>query len=229
VDVYYRRSREEMPVSDVEYEEAVDEGVAIHFLVSPTRIIQEAGRVKGLACIRMELGEADETGRRKPVPVPGTEFTIDVDTAIPAVGQAPDLSFLPPDSKLERTRWDALKVAANTLATNIDGIFAGGDFVTGPTYVVQAIAAGRRGAVAIDKYLRGDESPVLLQDELGEIDASAKEKELEEVASEEKPRVTMPVLPPAERLRCFDEIELGFTEARAKEEATRCLRCDLEK
>jgi len=192
VDIYYRRTREEMPVSDVEYDEAVEEGVKINFLVSPTRVVRNNGRAVGLECIRMKLGEADETGRRRPHPIEGSEFSVEADTVIPAVGQAPDLSFLPPDSTLERAKWGALQVDANTLGTNVSGVFAGGDFVTGPTYVIETIAAGRRGAIAIDKHLRGDISRVEFFDEKGEIEEGMVEKELEGVA-EEKPRVKMPV------------------------------------
>jgi NADH-quinone oxidoreductase subunit F len=228
VDIYYRRTREEMPVSEVEYNEAREEGISINFLVSPTRILHADGRAVGIECIRMKLGEADETGRRKPIPIEGSEFSVTADTVIPAVGQAPDLSFLPPDSKLERAKWGALQVDGNTLATNISGIFAGGDFVTGPTYVIEAIAAGRRGAIAIDKYLCGDTSRIAFYDKREEVEEGLIEKELEGVA-EEKPRVEMPVAPVDERVRDFREIEMGFGEERAREEAKRCLRCDLEK
>ncbi|NWF54684.1 MAG: FAD-dependent oxidoreductase, partial [Syntrophaceae bacterium] len=228
VDVYYRRSREEMQVTEVEYQEALEEGVRVHFLISPTRIVRDNGRVRGLECIRMELGEMDETGRRRPVPLPGTEVFIEADTVIPAVGQAPDLSFLPADSKLERTRWETLVVNANNLATNVPGIFAGGDFVTGPTYVIQAIAAGRRGAMAIDKYLRGDRTPVEIIDARAELMAEEQPLELEESPAEKR-REPMAVLPPEERRCSFKEIECGFAEERAVEEAKRCLRCDLSR
>jgi len=228
VDIFYRRTREEMPVSEVEHDEAIEEGVRINFLVSPTRILRDNGRAVGVECIRMKLGEADETGRRKPLPLEGSEFSVRADTVIPAVGQAPDLSFLPPDSTLERAKWGALQVDTNSLVTNIPGIFAGGDFVTGPTYVIDAIAAGRRGATAIDKYLRGDSSRVTFFDEREEVEEDMVEKKLEGVA-DEKPRVKMPVAQPKERIKDFREIEMGFTEERAREEAKRCLRCDLER
>jgi NADH-quinone oxidoreductase subunit F len=228
VNIFYRRTREEMPVSEVEFEGALEEGVGINFLVNPTRVLRDNGRVTGLECIRMRLGEADETGRRRPIPVEGTEFHVEADTVIPAVGQAPDLSFLPPDTKLERSRWDALKVDSNTLATNIPGIFAGGDFVTGPTYVVEAIAAGRRGAVAIDKYLRGEPGRVELIEEREEVPSEVLEAELDEVAKE-KARIQVPLLPLEDRVKGFAEIELCFSEEKAQEEANRCLRCDLER
>ncbi len=226
VDLYYRRSREEMQVTEVEYNEAIEEGVKVHFLVNPTRVIHDGRRVKGLECIHMKLGEADESGRRRPLPILGTEFYVEAETVIPAVGQAPDLSFLPPDTKLERTKWETLVVNPNNLATNIPGIFAGGDFVTGPTYVIQAIAAGRRGALAIDKYLRGDKTPVEIIDARADLLPEAQPPNLEEVPAE-CPRVPMPVLSLNERRQSFQEIECGFTEERARLEAKRCLRCDL--
>jgi NADH-quinone oxidoreductase subunit F len=228
VNIFYRRNREEMPVTEVEFEGALEEGVKINFLVNPTRVLRDDGKVKGLECIRMRLGEADETGRRRPIPIEETEFQVEADTVIPAVGQAPDLSFLTLDTKLERSRWDALKVDSNTLATNIPGIFAGGDFVTGPAFVIEAIAAGRRGAVAIDKYLRGEAGRVELIEEKEEISPEVLEAELEEVAKE-KPRRQVPLLSPEQRLRGFAEIELGFSDEEAQEEANRCLRCDLER
>ncbi|OGO03130.1 MAG: hydrogenase, partial [Chloroflexi bacterium RBG_13_53_26] len=140
VQIYYRRSRNEMPVTKAEYDEAVAEGIELNFLVSPTRIVTENWKTGGLQCIRMRLGEPDGSGRRRPVPINGSEFFAQADTVIAAVGQAPDLSFLPANSALERTRWETLAVNNNTLATNVNGIFAGGDFVTGPGMVIDAIA-----------------------------------------------------------------------------------------
>ncbi len=253
VVVYYRRTREEMPVSDHEYKEALDEGVRFQFLTSPTRIVSENWNVTGMECIRMRLGEPDATGRRRPVPIEGSEFFVPADAVIPAVGQAPDLSFLPADMKLELARWGALKVNANTLSTNIPWIFAGGDFVTGPSTVVQAIAAGRRGAIAIDKYLRNDPtrveipderlhvvyrirrgeritilSSVEVRDEKSEAAARLARKESDE-AVETLPRSAVPAISVEKRLKGFGEIEIGFSEEQARIEARRCLRCDLER
>jgi NADH-quinone oxidoreductase subunit F len=224
--IYYRRSRDEMPVSEVEYDEAIAEGVKINFLATPTRITSDNWKVTGLQCTRMKLGEPDESGRRRPVPIVGSEFTAEADTVIAAVGQAPDLSFLPPDSALERTRWETLVTDSNTLATNVPGIFAGGDFVTGPDMVVEAVAAGRRGAIAIDKYLRGDTSRVEIHDRKLKI-TETRPPELDETW-ETKPRTKVTTLPLPERRASFAEIELGFSEDIARREAKRCLRCDLE-
>ncbi len=227
VSIFYRRSREEMPVTEVEYDQAIAEGIKVNYLVSPTRIESENWKVTGLQCIRMSLGEPDESGRRRPIPIAGSEFFVPADTVIAAVGQAPDLSFLPADSALERTRWETLVVDSNSLATNVSGIFAGGDFVTGPAMVIDAIAAGRRGAIAIDKYLKGDVSKVQIYDLKTKIVSAAPEQEVEE-SWEEQPRVSAPTLPVQRRKASFDEVELAFSAKKAAQEAKRCLRCDLE-
>ncbi len=229
VSLYYRRSRDEMPVTEVEYDEAVAEGIRFHFLVSPTRIESDNWRATGLQCIRMALGEPDASGRRRPVPISGSEFYVEADTIIAAVGQAPDLSFLPPDSALERTRWETLVVDSNRLSTNIPGVFAGGDFVTGPGMIIEAIAAGRRSAIAVDKYLRNDVSRVEMYDLKQKRNGETAEQEPEvEESWEIQPRAPMPKLPAKKSKRNFEEIERGFSEDVAKQEAKRCLRCDLE-
>ncbi len=230
VSIFYRRSREEMPVTEVEYDETLAEGIRVSFLVSPTRIVSNDWKVTGLQCVRMKLGEPDAGGRRRPIPIPGSEFFAPADTVIAAVGQAPDLSFLPPGSALERTRWERLAVDENRLATNVPGVFAGGDFVSGPGMVIEAIAAGRRGAIAIDKYLRGDASRVEMYDlKSSVIEEEVSVKEEGEETWEPQFRPETPHLPLRERKGSFKEIELSFSEEKAKQEAKRCLRCDLEK
>ncbi len=228
VDIFYRRSREEMLVTEVEYNEALAEGIRINFLVSPTRIVSDKWKVTGLQCILMRLAEPDVRGRRRPIPIPGSEFFVEADTVIAAVGQAPDLSFLPPDSSLERTRWERLVVDENRLATNLPGVFAGGDFVSGPGMVIDAIAAGRRAAIAIDKYLRGDTSRVEIYDLKPSVIEEVISKE-EEETWEPQFRPEMSRLPIEERKRSFKETELGFSDEKAGQEAKRCLRCDLER
>jgi len=228
VRIFYRRSREEMPVTEVEYDDALAEGIQVNFLVSPTRIVNDDWKTTGLQCVRMRLGEPDASGRRRPIPVSDSEFFAPADTVIAAVGQAPDLSFLPADSALERTRWERLAVDANRLVTSVPGVFAGGDFVSGPGMVIEAIAAGRRGAMAIDKYLRGDTSRV----EMYDLKPSVIEEETkteEEESWEPQFRPEIPHLALKERKGSFEEIELSFSEEKAIQEAKRCLRCDLEK
>jgi len=228
VSIFYRRSQEEMPVTEVEYDEALAEGVQVNFLVSPTRIVNDDWKITGLQCVRMRLGEPDASGRRRPIPVSGSEFFAPADTVIAAVGQAPDLSFLPADSALERTRWERLAVDANKLVTSVPGVFAGGDFVSGPGMVIEAIAAGRRGAIAIDKYLRGDTSRVEMYDlKPSVVDEEIKTEEEESWEPQFRPEI--PHLALKERKGSFQEIELSFSEEKAIQEAKRCLRCDLEK
>jgi len=235
VSIFYRRSREEMPVTEVEYDETLAEGIRVNFLASPTRIVSNDWKVTGLQCVRMKLGEPDAGGRRRPIPIPGSEFFAPADTVIAAVGQAPDLSFLPPDSALERTRWERLAVDENRLATNVPGVFAGGDFVSGPGMVIEAIAAGRRGAIAVDKYLRGDASRVEIYDLKPSVPppviarSASDEAISEEESWEPQFRPETPRLPVQERKGSFKEIELAFSEEKARQEAKRCLRCDLEK
>jgi len=230
VAILYRRTREEMPVSEVEYEEALAEGIKILFLVSPTRVVSENWKVTGVQCSRMELGEPDTDGRRRPMPVPGSEFFMEADTVFAAVGQAPDLSFLPLDSALERTRWETLSVDPNRLSANVPGIFAGGDFVSGPGMVIEAIAAGRRGAMAIDKYFKGDRTRVQMYDRKnGEAMLEARDNEAEDETWQPQFRPKVTHLPAAERVKNFRETEMGFSEEDARHETRRCLRCDLER
>ncbi len=233
VEIFYRRTREDMPVSEFEYEEARSEGVRVSFLVSPTRIVSSNWKVTGLQCTRMKPGEPGSDGRRRPVPVAGSEFFAPADTVFASVGQAPDLSFLPPDSALERSRLETLVVDENRLSSNVPGVFAGGDFVSGPGMVIEAIAAGRRGALAVDKYLKGDTSRVLMYDLREEASLPEEPEEREEEREEEtwQPqfRPEPPRLPAAERRNSFRETELCLSEEEAVREANRCLRCDLER
>ena len=158
VSIVYRRTRDEMPANDEEIEEAEHEKIKILYLVAPTRILAENGKVKGLECQRMELGAFDASGRRRPVPVKGSEFVLEVDMAIPAIGYMPDLSCLPQNDGFKTTKAGTLSVDPITLATHLPGVFAGGDVVTGPSTIVEAMAGGYRAAVSIDRYLRGTRS-----------------------------------------------------------------------
>ena len=201
-----------MPVTELEYAETLEEGVKVNF-GKPHPYCCEDWKVTGLHCIKMRLGEPGVDGRRRPVAIPGTEYFVEADTVFAAVGQAPDLSFLPPDSVLERTRWETLVVDKNNLTSNIPGIFAGGDFVTGPDMIIEAIAAGRRGALAIDKYLQGDPSRVEMYDlkPLRQPQRALWKKKY----LEEKFRPEIPRLPFEERKRSFAETELGLKEEQA--------------
>jgi len=223
VHIVYRRLREQMPANPAEIQATLEENIHIDFLTSPVRILGKGGRVVGMECIRNELGEPDASGRRRPVAVEGSEFVIDCDVIIPAISQEPDLSFLGEDTEFEISRWNSFVVDEKTLATNIPGFFSGGDALTGPATVVQAIAAGHRASVSIDCYLRGREysgywfpKPHLMVDRLELTDED-----------EKLVRPGMRELPSNERVGNFREVELGLEEQTACLEARRCLRCDL--
>jgi len=217
VTIIYRRTRAEMPASPEEVEEALAEGVQIYFLVAPLKIISQNGSVE-MECTRMELGAMDASGRRRPEPIKGSEFALDFDTIIAAIGQRPDI---PDQFNLALGRGNVVEVDPDTLTTSREGVFAGGDAVSGPASVIEAIAAGRQAAISIDKYLggSGDIDEVLAPPE-GEVAA------LDE--AEEKRRPQMPTLPVKKRLGDFSQVELGYSDEMAMEEAMRCLRCDLE-
>jgi len=155
VTILYRRSREEMPANPWEVKEAEDEGVKIEFLVAPKKILGENGRVSAVECVRMQLGEPDESGRKKPVPIEGSEFTREIDMVILAIGEAPDLEFLP--KEVELSEGDTVWVNPITMETSLKGVFAGGDAVTGPATVIEAIRAGKSAAESIGKYLKSSE------------------------------------------------------------------------
>jgi len=220
VTVLYRRTQAEMPAHGEEIHEALEEGVQIAFLAAPVRIEGQNGRVKSVECIRMKLAEPDESGRRRPVPIPGSEFTLEVDAVIPAIGQLPDLSFLNGDEGLDVTRRNTLQVDPVTFATNVEGVFAGGDNVTGPATVIEAIAAGKNAAVSIHRYLRGQDM------------AAGRGKRLEPVEAPTDgvspvPRQGMPRLEPEKRRRNYEEVQLGFRKDQVMEEARRCLNCGI--
>jgi NADPH-dependent glutamate synthase beta subunit-like oxidoreductase len=150
VEVFYRRSRNEMPAIAEEVEEAAREGVGLHLLVSPVKMVEKAGRVAGIELVQMRLGVPDGTGRPKPIPVEGSQFKVRVDTVIAAIGQRVDRRLL---RKFDTNKDGTLRVDPETGATSMEGVFAGGDAVTGPGWAIDAIAAGKKGAKAIDHYL----------------------------------------------------------------------------
>jgi len=154
VYILYRRSRKEMPANEWEVEEAGHEGVQIHYLAAPIKILGNNGRVMGMECTKMQLGKLDASGRRRPIPIKGSEFTIEADVIIPAISQQPDISFLPEGHGLAISRWNSFIVDERTMQTNQTDVFSGGDSVTGPATAIQAIAAGHSAASGIDRYLR---------------------------------------------------------------------------
>lgn len=219
VVVLYRRTRAEMPACPEEVGEALREGVEFIFLANPTKITSENGKIK-LECIRMELGELDSSGRRRPIPIEGSEFVMEIDTVIPAIGQMPEI----PDAfEIEVGRRGTVQVDSNTLETSRKGVFAGGDAVSGAATVIEAIASGRKAASSIDQHLGGNG---IIDEELippEECDLFLGRCEGFSDSLREMPKH----IPMAERLSTFKEVELSYLEEVAIREAKRCLRCDL--
>ncbi len=153
VHVVYRRTKAEMPASPWEIDAAEHEGIKFQYLVAPIEVVGENGRMTGLKCLRMELGEPDASGRRRPVPVEGSEFVIEGETLIPAIGQRPDLSFVNPESGIETTRWNTFNVDQETFMTNVPGVFSAGDVETGPDIAIRACAGGRKAAYGMMRYI----------------------------------------------------------------------------
>lgn len=154
VYILYRRTKKEMPANSWEIDAAEHEGVIIQYLAAPVEILGENGKVTGMKCIKMELGEPDASGRRRPVSIEGSEYIIDAETIVPAISQGADLSFLAKGHNLNLSRWNTFEIDEETGATNVPGVFAGGDVVTGPNIAIRAIAGGKHAAVGIHAYLR---------------------------------------------------------------------------
>ncbi|HUJ70154.1 MAG TPA: FAD-dependent oxidoreductase [Syntrophorhabdales bacterium] len=227
VNLVYRRTKAEMPADPVEIHDAEEEGVTFHYLCNPVRIIAKDGKVVAVECIRMELGEPDKSGRRRPVPVPGSEFIIETDILIPAIGQAVDFSFLGSDSGVELTKWKSVLVDQDTFQTSQPGIFAAGDCETGPDVLVRACGNGKRAAWRIDQYLRGEDlapsEKERFNDFFNKVKVYQKDEDLGIAGGE--PRCDLRMLDPEKRKWTFDEVEEGFRVDEAMKEAARCLRC----
>jgi NADPH-dependent glutamate synthase beta subunit-like oxidoreductase/2,4-dienoyl-CoA reductase-like NADH-dependent reductase (Old Yellow Enzyme family) len=221
VFIIYRRSPEEMPAHREEVTAAEAEGIKIHYLANPARLIGSDGKVKGVECLRTELGEPDERGRRRPVPIKDSEFVTDADMVISAIGEVPDLSFLDPN-KFKLTPNGTIGVNPNTLSTSLPGIFAGGDVASGPSTVIEAIAAGRKAAISIDKYLRGQS---LEYEEL--MPNTINIEDIDTASIRKRKRQKMPYLSLRKRKQSFKEVELGLTDMQALGEADRCLQCGM--
>ena len=174
----------------------------------------------------MQLGAVDESGRPRPVPVPESEFNIEADTLIMAISTEPDLSFIPEKHDFQISGWNTLEVNRETLETGVAGIFAGGDVVTSPNTVAEAIGHGKLAASMIDKYIRGEKLERVYTVTRPATRVDPTELTDDEIEQLKKPEI--PLRPVPERVRNFSEVELGFTEEQAVMEAKRCLRCDLE-
>jgi len=246
----YRRSRKEMPADVWEVDGADEEGVKFEFQVLPTKVIADGNnQITGVECVRMALGEPDASGRRRPEPMAGSEFIIECDTVIPAIGQDPDLSFIPADMGIDITKWNTVVTKyiplkdpagkdlkdgmgnnqSRTLITDTEGIFAGGDAEIGPLTVVACIGSGHRAAKVIQRwleegkaYLTDDEIMEDMLNYLGVYDKNEKVANLDSAARHHQAEIHG-----RERAsyKNYCEVELGFTESQAVEEAERCLRC----
>ena len=228
VSIIYRRTRAEMPANEVEIVAAEEEGIQFHFLAAPVKVMgNEKNKVTHLEFLKMELGEPDASGRRRPVPIEGSETLIELDMLITAIGQGPDISFKEAGKKLEdlnTTRWNTIDAMhPETLQTNLPNVFTGGDSATGASLVVEAIGGGRRAARSIHQYLTEEpveptekslfkrHIPESLFDSVEGIVPSARTK--------------MPELPVEERIKSFDEVDLVISEEKATYESNRCLSC----
>ncbi len=221
VNIVYRRTRNEMPAWEEEIQAAEDEGVEITYLSAPQEVLTRDGQVVGLRCIRMELSEPDSSGRKRPIPIPGSEYEIEIDQLIPAIGQRPDLSSLEDITGLTYTRWGTTEVDSVTYATERDGVFAGGDLQTGPWVAIGAIGAGKEAAESILRYIEG-------QNMAEGREPVVNENPIFRPIPEDEPiieRAKMPELAVSKRQGNFNEVELGYGEEEGQAEAARCLNC----
>jgi formate dehydrogenase major subunit len=223
VRVLYRRSRREMPCLMEEVEAAEAEGVHIDFLIAPRQLERREGKLE-LTCQRMELGPADESGRSRPVAIPDSEFSVQATCVIAAIGQSVDSSTLSAAGLTLSKR--GLAADSATLATNLPGVFAGGDAVSGPDLAVRAVAAGKLAAASVDQYLAGKQvvgAPELIHVLMGKLSEDELAVMLRGI--EQSPRAGMPHLSMERRRTTFEEVELGFSPETAAREAHRCLGC----
>ena len=250
VSLFYRRTREEMPAYEEEVDAALEEGVRIETLISPVKILvrqeeieaavregveletlvspikihSRKGHLVDIECIRNRLGEVDATGRRKPVPIPGSEFKVKLDTLIVAIGEKPKSEFLA-SMGLKIDKGGRVQVNVKTLETNLRGVFAGGDLVTGPNTVIDAVAAGKKAAESIDRYLQ--KKPLVKPATLKLPSVYIEPAQVDESEDRTGGRAVNPALTPAERIKNFREVEMVLPENAARAESSRCLRCDL--
>jgi NADPH-dependent glutamate synthase beta subunit-like oxidoreductase len=206
-----------MPANKEEIEDALSEGVILNELTAPIRILSHQDKVI-LACVHMQLGDIVSSGRRRPEPVQRSDFSSEFNYIISAVGQQPDI---PSQFNLISGPGNTIKVVPDTMSTDVTGVFAGGDVVSGPASVIEAISAGRKAAASIDKYLGGkgiiDEKLAFMENKLVSLEESGIQS-----------RLSMPLLKVKDRINNFYQVELGYDSKMAIEETRRCLRCDLE-
>jgi formate dehydrogenase major subunit len=225
VILLYRRTRQEMPANNVEIEAALHEGVEMQFLAAPVRVNVESGRMESIECLKMELGEPDASGRRRPVPVKGSEYSLPCDWVISAIGQEANLDGVNGNGKIKVTKWKTIEAKSGTFDTSRPGVFAGGDVVTGPADAIDAIAAGRKAARAIDKYIQtGIVEPLVPRFE-------SRRDNFHKLAPQDIPPLERSSqhhpeeLPIVDRILSFNEVERAYDEESAKVESLRCAEC----
>jgi len=223
VNIIYRRRKEDMPAHLEEIRQAEKEGIKIHSLTNPVKLIGN-GKVSKMECLRMKLSDFDSSGRRRPIPIENSEFHLDVDYVIKAIGQKPDLSFATDHLKTEISRRGTLVVNKDNLSIGKNGIFAGGDLVAGPSTVIEAIRDGIKAAISIDKYLGGKgiiEERIRKEEKIDQTKPAQENPEVQ-------PRIKKIGNKKDINLKDFCETEPGYTEDEVRQEARRCLRCDLQ-
>ncbi|MCX6564695.1 MAG: NADH-quinone oxidoreductase subunit NuoF [Candidatus Aminicenantes bacterium] len=225
VSIFYRRTKAEMPALAEEVDAAIEEGIDIQFLVAPVKVLTKNGRAVAIECVRMRLGDKDASGRRKPIPIEGSNFVYKLDILILAISERPDTSYIGEGDEVQR-HGENIITDPELATTTRPGIFAGGDAVTGPNTVVEAMAAGKLAADSIEKYIRGLPMEHDYRLTRPSVYAGPTEMTPEEAAKARRPKT--PHLSLARRRKNFKEVELGLTERMACDEARRCLRCDLE-
>jgi NADH-quinone oxidoreductase subunit F len=223
VTVFYRRTRGEMPAYKEEVEAGLAEGIILEELVTPVAVHSNGGRLTGLRSLRNQLGAPDSSGRRKPVPVKGSEFDVNLDTLVVAISEEPESAGL---EGFDLSSWGTIAINEESFTTSRPGIFAGGDVVSGPSTVIAAIAVGKQAAVMIDRYVSGKLMKALPKVKLPSIYVEPFMEMDEEMG--ETYRIELPLLPVAQRKGCFTEVELCPSEEMVLAEARRCARCDLD-
>jgi len=223
VHTVYRRGRKEMGATFEEVEDGENEGTDLQLFAAPSKIIEKDGRISGVQFQRMQLGEPDASGRRRPVPIPGSEYVVECDTMIPAIGQKPDKAVLPPKSGVNWTKRQTIETDPYNLMTARKGVFAGGDCQLGAATIIEGVAQGKLAARSIDAYLRGEDAGQISR----VIEAQERKPDLFDIVPYKpvEPKVKMPMLPYEDRKRNFSIIEMGYTQEQAKRESARCLQC----
>ncbi|MBS3740751.1 MAG: FAD-dependent oxidoreductase [Candidatus Cloacimonetes bacterium] len=232
VKIVYRRAEEQMPAEDIEIEEAKEEGVEFNLLQNPSKILGKDGKVTGMECVKMRLGEPDDSGRRRPIPIENSGFILKTDYVIPAISQKPLLDFMDDESSkingstLDLTRWNSFKVNEDTKQTNIHKIFAGGDVVRGPATVIEAVADAKKAANSMHLYLMGEKVEPLMEKFNSKKAESVDDLDPAEFEHYEKEDRVHPAMVKADdRVHNFQEIENTFTKDEVIKETARCIEC----